>query len=74
MNIGDIKKEKKFAWFPTILENGKTAWMSYYTEEYVYEEYEKCYSLPFGLPHNRGKNGRFFFCNEVGWNLKYKTQ
>ncbi len=83
MKIGEIKKEKKFAWLPTTLENNKIKWLSFYTEEYVYQEYEECYSLPFGLPWNRGrirttegssfrKYGRFFFFNEVGWKLKRK--
>jgi hypothetical protein len=30
MKIGEIKKEQKFAWFPELMDNGKTVWLDYY--------------------------------------------
>ena len=74
MKIGDIKIKRKFSWVPTMIDN-KYIWLKYYIEKYIYENFEKCVSLPFGLPHNRGKNGMFFFhkCNRLELKQKIYT-
>ena len=36
MNIGDIKKKRKFAWFPTMLETKQLIWLTHYIEHSIY--------------------------------------
>ena len=41
MRIGEIKTEKRYAWFPTVMDNGKTIWLKSYNVVYKYEKHER---------------------------------
>jgi hypothetical protein len=69
MNRGEkpiVKIKTKFAFLPVKI-NGKHIWMKNYKIEYELKIVEKCESLPFGLPWNRGENGRFYFYKTESW-------
>lgn len=60
------RTESKFAFLPIKI-NGKYIWMKKYQIEYEFKTVEACDSLPFGLPWNRGKNGRYYFYMTESW-------
>jgi len=66
MKINDIKQEKCFAWFPELMDGGKTVWLNYYTKVYRYEEHERWIRFASRL------RGQFY--KTIDWNLIEKYQ
>lgn len=66
MKIGEIKKEKKFAWLPEVMSDGKTIWLDYYTSVYRYEKHERWIRF---MTKVRGQ-----FYTTINWNLIEKYQ